>query len=62
MELAVRDKRRDREIMELYQWKGLTHKQIAEKLGITKARVGQLYRRIMRERGFPYKKPKNKVK
>ena len=63
MELMLRNRNRDREILKLYEKKGLLQKQIAEKLGITTARVGQLYRRMQRERGvIGYKKPKNRVK
>lgn len=49
MKLQVRDHERDYKIVKLRK-KGLLYKDIAEMLGITKSRVGQLYRRILGER------------
>ncbi len=55
-ELQVRDYQRERKILELYDT-GHTYKQISETLGVTKTRVGQIYRRMLRENGIKcYKK------
>jgi len=54
-ELQKRDYKRDRQIVKMRE-KGFFYKQIGEMLGITSIRVGQLYRRIMKEDG----KTKNK--
>lgn len=51
--LQKRDYQRERLIMRLHDC-GYTYKQIAGKLDITKVRVGQIYRRVLKE--------KNKVK
>ena len=46
----VRDYNRDELIIIYYEDMKKTHKQIAEMFNISKARVGQLYRRIVKER------------
>lgn len=48
--LSVRDYKRDKKIIKYYEKMKWTHKQIAEALGISKARVGQLYDRVVKER------------
>lgn len=48
MKLQMRDYQRDHKIVKLRK-KGFLYKDIAEMLGITRARVGQLYRRITKE-------------
>ena len=58
-ELQVRDFKRERLILKLYD-SGRTYKEIAGELNVTKARVGQIYRRMLQEVGIRnYKKPKN---
>lgn len=49
MELQKRDHKRDMKIVQLYN-KGYLYKHIGEILGITPARVGQLYRRITKDK------------
>lgn len=44
-----RDRARDKRIMQLYE-QGHTYIQIGEKLNISRGRVGQLRRRIMKEK------------
>lgn len=60
MELQKRDYKRDRKIVELRS-KEFLYKQIGEILGITPARVGQLYRRAVKEEGIYKKKYYKKV-
>lgn len=50
MKLAVRDYKRDLEVVFLRNNKGWTFTKIGEKYGITKARVRQVYYRIIAER------------
>ena len=58
-ELQLRDYKRERLILKLYDT-GHTYGQIAKELNVTKARVGQIYRRMLRENGIRnYRKPKN---
>jgi len=51
MKLQVRDNKRDKRIVELYK-KGLSYEDIGNLFGITKGRVGQLYRRIKKEKSI----------
>jgi DNA-directed RNA polymerase sigma subunit (sigma70/sigma32) len=48
-ELQKRDYKRERLICKLYD-EGHTYKQIGEQLNVTKNRIGQIYRRILKEK------------
>ena len=50
MKLAVRNKRRDLEIVFLRENKKWTYPKIAEKYGLSKARARQLYVRMVEDR------------
>lgn len=50
-ELQLRNREREKRIQKLYE-NGYTYKEIAEQLDITRARVGQIYRRMLREKSM----------
>jgi hypothetical protein len=52
MKLAVRNHRRDLEVVFLRENKGWTYPQIGKKYDITKARARQLYLRVKQERAI----------
>lgn len=52
--LQIRDHKREELILELRD-KGCTYKEIAEQLNVTKARVGQIYRRVVKEKNLMIK-------
>lgn len=47
--LQIRDHKREKLILKMIN-SGMTHQEIGEELNITKARVGQIYRRMLKEK------------
>lgn len=59
MEKQIRDSSRDKRICDMYK-QGYTYKQIAEELCVTSGRIGQLYRRILADKGLTWFRQKRK--